>query len=359
MLRPIKFLLRSQFSLQRWTRRRRVPDWLRGVSALLEFADLPSFCLTFFYTMFHPRHFYRRVGAMSRLETADARVVYPYLQRPIPYLVTYLIIIGLLGHYGIAPFGTLKSLMDRAHVFGMAVPDDLQFVAGVVLSTALVPLLIVLYFVLLIALLFVSLHLVTGWLLMITRRKDHTGIHFNWRFFPTVFRRGFWRSYRYSELVPALLYYNANAMILASLTFYVVRTAWKELGYAISSDSIQSPYLVGIIVLLTLRYFHTLIMRPLLYAVLFRSNLLPLRHGYFLEVLIWGLLPKRPPAEVYPARDYLDEDLLPCSSEAASFVQQKLIDKKGRPAGRRITPLLKIKPATRTKEIARRAGRGG
>lgn len=359
MLQPIKFVLRLQFSLLRWTRRRRLPDWLRGISTLIEFADVPAYCLTFFYTTFYPRHFYRRVGVMSRLETVDDRVVYPYLQRPIPYLVTYLIIIGILGHYGIAPFGALKSAMDKAHLFGVAVPDDIQFSLGVLVSTVLVPVLIVVYFVLLIALLLISLHLMAGWLLMKTRGKDHTGIHLNWRLIRTIFRDGFWRNYRYRELVPALLYYNANAIILGALTFYIFRTAWEGLRHTFSFNSMQSPYLVGIIVVLTLRYFHALIMRPLLYAVLFRSDRSALRHGYFPEVLIWGPLPKRPPAEVYPSCDYLDDDLLPCAPEGASFVCQKLVDKKRRPAGRRITPLLNIKPALESKEIARRAGSGG
>lgn len=347
MLGPIKFLLRSQFSLLRWTRRRRLPEWLRGVSALIEFADVPAYCLTFCYTIFYPRHFYRRVGIMSRRETVDDRVVYPYLQRPIPYLVTYLIIIGVLGHYGIAPFGALKSAMDKAHLFGMAVPDDLQFSAGLFISTALSPLLVVAYFVLLLA-----LHPLLSAFVMIFQGKNYTGVHFNWRFFPTVFHRDFWRGFRYRELVPALLYYNANAIVVASLTLYVFGTGWKVLRYTQAFSSVQSLFLAGWIVVFTVRYFYGLIMRPLLYAVLFRSDRPALRHGYFLEVLFWGRLPKRPPAED-PAGDYLDEDLLPCASEAASFVCQKLFDKKRRPAGRRIAPLPKIKPAPESKERSR------
>lgn len=290
---------------------------------------------------------------MSRLETVDDRVVYPYLQRPIPYLITYLIIIGVLGHYGIAPFGVLKNAMDKAHVLGIGVPDDIQFSLGVLTSTALFPLLIALYFLFLVA-----IHPLFSWFVIWFQGKNYTGVHFNWRFFPAVLRRGFWRGYRYRELVPALLFYNANAIVLASLTFYVLRIGWKVLRHAHDFNSVQGMLLLGMIVIGTVRYFHGLIMRPLLYAVLFRSDRPALRHGYFLEVLIWGRLPKRPPAEVYPARDYLSEDLLPCAPEAASFVCQKLIDKKGRPAGGRITPLPKARPASQPKEIARQAGGG-
>ncbi len=153
----------------------------------------------------------------------------------------------------------------------------------------------------------------------------------NWWFFRLLFRRRFWSRYRYGELIPALLYYSINAFILVPVAYVLffmgaefVIDLFPELEREFFANLMRALVLLVVTVIAIVVVYY-LVLRPMLYAVLFRSDSWLLRYGVCPDFLdLFGEPDKDPaspaqiPGHVLKTRiAYVDLDLEEVDEEAA------------------------------------------
>jgi len=322
---PVAFLIRFHERLRRFPARRNFPEWLTDAVALLKYADVLGYLLTFFYSAFYARHFYQRLGQIGRSSVAGGRR-YPYLLRPIPYLLALLGVLNLVQRLIQGP--EINYL--RFNLFILAVTAATPLLAAMAIVVVILGVGVVKFFA-------SALPTDGG-------KEMGKSLIINWGCFRLLCRSRFWRGYHWGEIVPALIYYSVNSILLAPFAvaaFWVSTIAVDKMLAWVNPSSefyqmMWTALTVVVLGLLGLAFLYTLILRPMLYAIVFRSTIPLLRSGVFPDLLIFG--ESEPFGDLKRIEECLDADLQPAPAPKAVFVWRRILDAGGRVTDQQILP---------------------
>jgi hypothetical protein len=271
---PVVTLIKIHRWLTRWSARHAPAPWLAdltdGIAGLI--ATPVAYVVTVFYSTCYPRHFYHNASAIVGRRPSAGSKPFPYLLRPFPYWLAFVGLMNLLKQTGVPWLSRLPDASVWEYNFGL-----------VVMTLAVLPALAILATVVLI---FTAglLRILSGVLGMAQRMP------INWAFFSLVRRPRFWKQYHYSELFPAMLYCTINAIILLPLALYIFMGIVSTAQWYVETAS--TSYGLGLILLAVTvsaaTVLYGLVVRPILCAFVFRSDISLLRRGVFPEFFTVG-----------------------------------------------------------------------
>jgi hypothetical protein len=239
---------------------------------------------------------------------------YPYLRRPFQYFAAFIALMNALKWLNV-PW--LRDLPDWT---------ALEYNAGLVAVALLMPFAAIIATVALVISVG-ALNFFVGTIAnLLGRPQRNANLGINWAFFTMLCQRRFWRNYRYGDLMPALLYCSINATLLWPIAYYIFTSIvsaldafsrWELIDDLMGQNAnIWRVSLSALIALAAIFTVYGLILRPMLYAFLFRSQAPLLRQGVYPELLRFHRHLITSPGPVV----YLGADLEPTSPEHAAFL---------------------------------------